>query len=179
MTIDYEGDSPAISQDDLSNITKLASDVVVNEKEVAKIEESLKQAKAKLRQVQERDLPEAMLACNMETFVTTDGLKVSVKETLYATVAAKNKPAAAKWLIENELGALVKEDVVVSFDGGKHEGVKELLSLLENAGVTNFTTAESMNTASIKSAIKELLGEGVEVPLELFGAYFARKAVVK
>ena len=177
--INFEEDAPAITQEALGNITKLAAGVVTNEKEVARIEEQLKQAKAKLRQVQERDLPEAMLACNMETFVTTDGLKVSVKETLYASVAAKNKKAAAKWLVANELGALVKEDVVVSFDGGKHEGVEQLIQLLENSGVNNFTTAESMNTASIKSAIKELLGEGVEVPLELFGAYFARKAVVK
>lgn len=178
MSIDFE-DETVVTQEDLSNITKLAADVITNEKEVVRIEEQLKEAKAKLRQVQERDLPEAMLACNMETFVTTAGLKVSVKETLYATVTAKNKVAAAKWLIENELGALVKEDVVVSFDGGKHEGVEQLVQLLEDAGVNNFTTAESMNTASIKSAIKELLGEGVEVPLELFGAYFARKAVVK
>lgn len=181
MSIDFEKDAgqTPVTQEALNNITTLAADVVANEKAVAQIEEQLKAARAKLRKVQENDLPEAMLACNMEKFTTTDGLNVSVSETLYASVAKKNKPAAAKWLIENDLGALVKEDVIVSFDGGKHEGVQDLLLLLQDAGVNNFTTAESMNTASIKSAIKELLGEGVEVPLELFGAYFARKAVVK
>ena len=143
MSINFEKDSAPISVGDLDNITKLAADVVANEKEVARIEETLKQAKAVLRQVQDRDLPEAMLACGMETFVTTDGLKVSVKETLYASVSAKNKPAVAKWLIENDLGALVKEDVVVSFDGGGHEGVEALIQLLQDSGVNNFNTAES------------------------------------
>lgn len=181
MGIDFEKDSDQtpVTQEALSNITALAAAVVANEKTVAVIEEQLRDAKIDLRKVQESDLPEAMLACNMETFVTTDGLKVSVKETLYATIAAKNKSAAAKWLIENELGALVKEDVVVSFDGGKNDDVRKLVTLLYNNGVSNVRTTESMNTASIKAAIKELLEQGKEVPLELFGAYFSRKAVVK
>ncbi len=181
MTIDFDADAstPAITQGDLANITLLASEVVSNEKIVEEKETALKAAKAKLRQVQERDLPEAMLACNMETFVTTDGLKVSVKETLYASIAKKNQVEAAAWLIDNDLGALVNEDIVISFDGGNHEAVVDVINLLVEAEVSNFTTKNGMNTASIKSAIKELLGDGKDVPLELFGAYFARKAVVK
>ena len=180
MAIDYEYDAKQdITKDVLSNISYMALDVQEKEHAVAKIEEQLKQAKAVLRKVQEHDLPEAMLACNMETFVTSDGLKVSVKETLYASIAAKNKPAASRWLIENELGALVKEDVIVGFDGGNHEAVQELLDKLVLLGTYNVSTSESMNTASIKAAIIELLADGKEVPLELFGAYFSRKAVVK
>lgn len=179
MTIDFEEEAPAVTQDDLSNITKLAVQVVERQSTVEQIEEQLKEARANLRQVQERDLPEAMLACNMEKFTTADGHSISVTETLYASVAKKNKAAAAKWLIENELGSLVKEDVIVSFDSGQHDKLKEVIDILVDAGVVNFTTAESMSTASIKSAIKELLGDGKEVPLDLFGAYFARKAVVK
>ena len=180
MAIDYEEDAkPVITKNILSNITFMAAEVQTRESIVAKMEDDLKNAKARLRKVQEHDLPEAMLACNMETFVTSDGLKVSVKETLYASIAAKNKSVAGKWLIDNELGALVKEDVVIGFDGGDHEAVQELLDKLTLIGTKNVSTSESMNTASIKAAIKELLADGKEVPLELFGAYFSRKAVVK
>ena len=180
MAIDYEEDAkPVITKNILSNITFMAAEVQTRESIVAKMEDDLKNAKARLRKVQEHDLPEAMLACNMETFVTSDGLKVSVKETLYASIAAKNKVEAGKWLIANELGALVKEDVVIGFDGGDHEAVQELLDKLTLIGTKNVSTSESMNTASIKAAIKELLADGKEVPLELFGAYFSRKAVVK
>ena len=181
MAIDYEDDvkDAPITKDDLSSITSMAAEVQRREHDVAAIEETLKTAKAGLRKVQEHDLPEAMLACNMETFVTSDGLKVSVKETLYASIAAKNKVEAGKWLIANELGALVKEDVVIGFDRGNHEAVQELLDKLVLLGTYNVSTVESMNTASIKAAIKELLSDGKEVPLELFGAYFSRKAVVK
>ena len=66
MSINFEDDKPTITKDDLSNITLLAESVVANEKTVARIEEQLKQAKATLRQVQDRNLPEAMLACGME-----------------------------------------------------------------------------------------------------------------
>ncbi len=179
INFEEETEHAAITQDDLSNITKLAADVVANEKTVAQIEDQLKQAKAKLRKVQDFELPEAMLACNMEKFTTADGLEVSVKETLTASIAAKNKPAAAKWLLENHLGSLVKEDVTIGFDNGASDKVQALINLLAENGITNIRTSESMNTASIKAAIKELLAEGKEVPLELFGAYFYRKAVVK
>lgn len=172
-------ESPAITQDDLKNITMLATHVRIYEDEVSAVEEMLKKAKAKLRKVQDFELPEAMLACNMEKFTTADGLTVSVKETLTASIAAKNKPAAAKWLLENQLGSLVKEDVIIGFDNGASDKVQDLINLLADNGITNISTAESMNTASIKAAIKELLAEGKEVPLELFGAHFYRKAVVK
>jgi len=178
--INYEEDARQnVSASDLKNITSLAGSVVRCEAEVERVELELKKARAQLKQVQERDLPEAMLACNMETFTTSDGLSVSVKETLYASIAKKNKAEAIQWLMNNELGALVKEDIVVAFDSGQRESVKSVIDILKGAGVTNFSTDETVNTTSVKSAIKELLGDGKEVPLELFGAYFARKAVVK
>ncbi len=179
--INFEEDSEQtqVTKDDLSNITALASAVMFHTRTVSRIEEELKLAKKVLRKVQECDLPEAMLACNMETFVTGDGLKVSVKESMTASISKANKQAAAQWLINNELGALVKEDVVIGFDNGDDEGVAELIKLLTDNGVTGVATTESMNTASIKAGIKELLAQGKDVPLELFGIYFIRKAVVK
>jgi len=178
--INYEETAQtAITKDDLSNITHMAAHVVADEKEVARIEEMLTEAKKRLRKVQDFDLPEAMLACNMETFTTSNGLKVSVKETLTASISKANKQAAAKWLLENELGALVKEDVIIGFDNGASEAVNALVKLLAENGVTNVSTHESMNTASVKAGIKELLAQGKDVPLELFGAHFYRKAVVK
>ena len=78
--------------------------------------------------------------------------------------------------IKNKHGDVIKE---VPSDFSDPSQYTYPIALLEDAGINNFNTAESMNTASIKSAIKELLGDGGEVPLELFGAHFARKAVVK
>ena len=179
MPINFENEKPAITKDDLNNITLLTAAVVSNEKAVADLEEKLKEAKKKLRKVQEFDLPDAMLACNMETFKTVDGLTVTVKETLTASISAKNKPLAAKWLLANDLGALVKEDVIIGFDNDSSDDVQFLLKLLTQNGITNIKTCDTINTTTVKSALKELLEQGKEVPLELFGAYFYRKAVVK
>lgn len=177
--IDYEKDLPDITKSDLVNITNLTRQVIMQEQEVVRIEERLKKAKESLRKVQEVELPEAMKACGMDKFTTTDGHSVNVTETLYASVPKKNKAQAAKWLLNNGLGSLVKEDVVVSFDNGQHERVREAVAVLESRGFSNYALSESINTASVKSAIKELLADGKDVPLDLFGAHFARKAVVK
>lgn len=178
MTINFEEDTPVVSADDLKNIAQLARQVVEGESEVADLEERLKAAKNRLKAVQEGALPEAMKAVGMTEFKTINGHSISVTETLYASIAAKNKAKAAQWLVNNNLAALVKEDLVVSFDKGQHDDVIALVDSLQKMGEYNISTSENINTGSVKSAIKELLEEGVDVPLELFGAYFLRKAVV-
>lgn len=177
--INFEEDSEVvITGEMLLNITQLAAQVVAGEKAVAAIEEKLKDAKARLKQVQEIDLPDAMEACNLINFTTTHGHGIEVTKTLYASIAQKSKDAAAAWLVDNELAALVQENVVASFDKGQHAEVLRLVNVLRAMGEYNVSTTTTVNTGSVKSAIKELLEEGVEVPLELFGAYFAKKAVV-
>ena len=180
MSIDYEEDiAVVVTADDLKNISNLAHDVIEGEKTVDKIEDELKAAKAKLRAVQEGTLPEAMKAVGMTSFKTTDGHSIEVKETLYASIAKKNMEEAIAWLVDNELSALVKSDVTIPFDKGEQEKMQQFLEFLEEHQVQNRIVTETVNTMSVKAAIKELLEDGVEVPLELFGAYFSRRAVVE
>ena len=177
--IDFENEVPAPSDEQLGLIAKLARRQVEYEEQVAIADEAFKKAKANLRRIQEKELPAAMEAIGMESFTLKSGETISVKEKLYASISKKDKPAAIRWLMEHEHGSLVKEDVIVSFEKGDNESVRVLQKLLEVNGITNFTVDENVNTASVKAMIKELLSEGMEVPLELFGAYFHRTAEVK
>lgn len=176
--IDYE-EKATVTDDQIKTISTLARKQIELMHAYDRAEKELKAAKIALYNVQEKELPEAMLAAGMEAFTLATGEKVSVKETLYASIAQKNKNAAIAWLMDNGHGEIVKENVLLPFEKGEHEKVVELLEILEENGYLNHAVDDVVNTATVKSLIKELLEKGEAVPLELFGAHFARKAEVK
>ena len=178
MAIDFE-EKVEISTEQLNEVSKLAQQQVKLEAELKKKEDELKKVKQNLYNIQEKALPDLMQSIGLEDFTLSNGSHISVKETLYASISKQNKPGAIKWLSENDLESLVSCVVSVPFDKGDGDGVQELLDVLTECGYENIISDEKVNTSSVKSAIKELLEDGEEVPLELFGAYYARKAVVK
>lgn len=175
MAIDYEAEL-AVDNEQIEQISKLVVQYVSLSKIVDDAEEKLKEHKKQLRKCVESDLPQAM--GNMESFTLKTGESVSIKETLYASIPKKNKDKAARWLEANDLGSLVKEDVTVGFQKGEQDLVTDLVIMLKDEGY-DYSVDESINTASVKSAIKELLADGKEVPMDLFGAYFRTVAVIK
>jgi predicted DNA-binding protein (UPF0251 family) len=175
--INYEDDEFAMTREQLEPLAQMVARMQSQQRAVEDLEAQLKEAKRVLRRIEELDIPTLMDEVGLEQVTMADGMKLSVKETLYASIAAKNKSKAAQWLIEHNQASLVKEDVVVPFDRGQLELVAALESTLNAQGYT-YKVQESMNTASVKAAIKELLEQGIEVPLELFGAHFVRKAVL-
>jgi hypothetical protein len=82
------------------------------------------------------------------------------------------------WLLDHEQSALVKEDVTIPFDKGDHDSMVALVNNLRDGGYS-VEVSETINTGSVKSMIKEMLENGTDVPLDLFGAYFHTKAEIK
>ena len=181
MSIDWEEEAGAVeaTDDQLRRISALAERQLELERSIAETEASLKALKGNHRQVSEVDLPTALDEAQVQSFVTKDGRRVSVTETLYMSIPKSRKGDCAAWLFENGLGPSVREDVIVRFERGQEARIAELERLLEAGGYTDWTVNEQMNTAAIKGAFNERMARGDEVPLELFGGYLRRAAVVK
>lgn len=172
-------DNTVASDEQIKVISNLIKLQVVHECKVASAEATLKEAKKQLRKVAEIDLPDAMTAAGMALFKTDNGLLVEISEKMTASISAKNKPAAIQWLMEHDLESLIKENVVVPFDKGEAEKVKNFVEMLEANGVSDFSVAPTINTASVKSSLKELIEEGVDVPNDTFGLFFFKQAIIK
>ena len=164
-----------ITNEQLAAISALARSQRDQEQRVAELEKELDEAHKRLRKTSEVDLPSVMDEVGLESFTLTDGTRITVKETLYASISAAKKPAAAQWLLDNELGSLVKDTVSVPFEKGDHERAVALQDFLRCEGYEP-GVAETINTASVKAAINELMEQGREVPLDLFGAYFVKRS---
>jgi len=163
----------------LKQLAELAYLQLSLEREIADLEGQLKQKKQRWAQVAEKDIPALMRdEIGMESFKLIDGTTITTKEKLFASISAKNKPLARQWLIANDHGALVKETVQAQFEKGEHEKVTAAVSLLAENGY-EVTTSETINTASVKSMITELIDQGMDVPLDIFGAFFKNVTTIK
>jgi len=157
----------------LDNIAALARKQWELERDIAATKQTLANMEQQLYQVSHKDIPTALDEVGVTAFTLANGYKVEVRETLYASVPKKNKPQCAQWLQAHDLGDLVEVTVLLRWGLGEAGTAREVADALHAQGL-NPTLAEDMNTARIKAAVKELLEDGVDVPLDMFGAYIDR-----
>lgn len=171
-------DEAKYTDKELQRVANLAQFQKQLEHEVATLEDKLDKVKKRLRTVRERDLPDLMAEIGLKQVVLHDGSKVDIDESMFASISRKNKPAAIEWLIQNDHASLVKTNVVMTYDKGQHEAAEQFASFLESNGFNEYKLDENVNTSSVKAAIKEMLAQGIDVPLELFGVHFVKQSKI-
>lgn len=181
-------DAPALDEGLLGRLAHVVAQQMVAEIDVAQAEESLKEARERLRQVQEILLPELMAEAGVETFTTTSGIEVSVKPDLHANVSAERQPEAFAWLRAHGHGSLIKNDVVVTFGRGEEARARAVVDALRADGHV-VARKEAVHPSTLKAFVREQLLQQAEpqedgaprpaFPLELFGVHETRKAMLK
>jgi hypothetical protein len=181
-TPDYSAfPSAAPASDSLAHLTQLVEQAREMEERVAAAEEELRTAKEELRRVIEGAIPEAMLACGMETFKTLSGLSVTLRDDLQVNQPpVAQRGAAYAWLEENGQGGLLKRGVEIAFGAGSEEAERahELARTLGGTFPGSVRENLEVNTASLKAFLARALKAGESPPLELFGARKVRAAKI-
>lgn len=180
--IDYESEATLDAAPDSSQlkiISDLAAKQVRLEMEATQLESQLKAKQKELRQVQEVDLPDAMAAAGCKAYTTQDGRGISIKEDISASLSEGKKPAAIAWLKENGHGDIVKEKVSLDLGKGEESLAREIAASIQESFNRVPVVSTDVNTATLKSLIRELRARGEDVPMETLGAYEWKKAVIK
>jgi hypothetical protein len=132
MSIDFEQEKR--EELDGVNDAKKLSDQVVKLQELEEIllvkEQEYKEIKRKVELVSSEVIPTMMQEMNISTLKLSDGTSVEVKPVYGASIPADKKEEAYKWLRENGLGDLIKNEVTVAF--GRSEDNKEGMNLSRN-----------------------------------------------
>ncbi len=183
MAIDFYEDATN-SSIPTDAVTKTISDLVEKQKyladRVAALQVELNAAQEQFKQVSEKDLPEALLSAGVESITTKTGVKVTIKSNIYASISEANKERALSWLEEHGFGDVIKNQISLDFGRGEGDRFNDAAQALVEAGFTNeVNVKESVHPATLKALVKEQLEKGVEIPLELFGVYKQRVAVIK
>jgi hypothetical protein len=163
--------------DGLARLSQLAEDLFDAEAEVTRLEAEKKTAQGKVKNLSEFVIPEAMLDLGMDMIITKSGLKVMVEDKLSAKKLTQVHAAALKWLRDNDQAGLIKTVVGVPFTAGSETDADELVEQLSGEGLAAIKSVE-VHHSSLAAAIRQMLKDGIEVPMDLLGGYQRRVATI-
>lgn len=167
-----------VDQGGLTSLASLARQIQEEEGAIAKLEETLKEAKKKLLKLTDEDMPAVMQEVGMNKFELDDGSMVEVKPTYGASILVDNRPQAYDWLRENGYDDIIKNNVTCSFGRGEDDKASAFKTFAAEKGyVANQKT--EIHSQTLRAFVKERVEAGDAFPMELFGAWVGQRAVIK
>ena len=167
-----------VDQGGLKSLASLARQIQEEEGNIAKLEETLKEAKKKLLKLTDEDMPAVMQEVGMNKFELDDGSTVEVKPTYGASILVDNRPQAYEWLRENGYDDIIKNNVTCSFGRGEDDKASAFKAFAAREGyVANQKT--EIHSQTLRAFVKERVEAGDAFPMELFGAWVGQRAVIK
>ena len=145
ITVDpnYKNNSINFEEDqredlDGANDANKLSDQVVKlqelEAELLVKEQEYKEMKRKVELVSSEVIPTMMQEMNISTLKLADGTSVEVKPVYGASIPADKREEAYKWLRENGLGDLIKNEVTVAFGRSEDDKAQQYAVLAQGQG---------------------------------------------
>ena len=176
--IDLEQDVAVPKNEELQEISVLATKQLVAQTKVADLENLLALEKEGLRKIQEEELPESLLALGLKSFILSDGSKLDVKTFYRGNINKDNTEKAHLWLRDNNHADLIKNDVICSFGKGEDHGALQLMDKLSEMKV-DYQNKKHVHASTLKAFVKEQVEAGKEIPLDLLGVHIGQRSEIR
>ena len=171
-----------VPSDKLDQLSALADGWEDATEDVEKCATALAEAEAKVREIEEKLIPEIMDDINLEEFKTKSGREIKIKETIRCSTKADDKPKAFVWLVENGYGAIVKRTISIAFGKGENHlaDAFKAQSLVINAEL-EFNDKDDVHWATLDKWLNEKIdaGEYEDLPKDMFPVFRQRVAKIK
>lgn len=171
--------------DALSNVgtqeTKNLSDLVRTlravDSDIEKAEQALKGLKQERQKLTTELIPGVMDEMGVDR-LDVDGVTVTRKLIVSASISDEKREQAFGWLRENGLDDIIKNDVVVSFGRGEDNAAKNAVGILREQGFDPDVKTH-IHPMTLKAFVKERVEDGKPIDLDLFGAYVVNAAEIR
>jgi hypothetical protein len=169
----------APSAEQLSSISIWASKALALQAEIEIAEIHLKALQKDLAEIEEVELPKALLAANMLDFTLVGGGKISVKDVLQGGLAKdpEKREFTMNWVVEAGGEEIIKDHFEIDFTRGGYEQAVALRKLLA-ANKIHFDEFESIHGMTLQAFLREKLREGTMPPFDKIGIRYFKKAVI-
>ena len=178
--IDFEKDQQEVIKK-TDNIQSLADQVERLESLQGRLElqeENIKNTKKELEHVSGEIIPTMMSEMGLSHLKLMDGSSVDVKPHYSATITVANKEAAFKWLRENGLGDIIKNEISVSFGRNEDNKAADYAALAQERGFQP-TQKLKVEPMTLKALVRERIEAGKDMPTELFNVFVGNKTTIK
>ena len=166
-----------IDQDNVKSISDKCHQLNELQSQLKEKEESISLLKHKIRDMEERIIPEMMQQAGVSLLKLKDGSTVEVKPFYAAKIPESRVEEAFSWLREKGFEDLIKNTVTASFGRGQDNQVSELIGVCEKFGF-NYNKKEKVEPMTLKAFVREQVETGKELPFDLFVVYIANKTKI-
>ena len=171
-------DASSVPEDNMGKIGAVATDIAETENEIANLKEQLKKKEDYRTKLSEEVLPSLFSEVGLSELKLSDGRKIKVSEYYRAAIKVENREAAYAWMRNNGFGDLVKNQVTCSFGRNEDEKASKLVSDLNEKGYES-AQREWVEPSTLRAFVREQYEKGVDLPMELLGAYVGQKTTIK
>ena len=172
------------SKDLLDNVevTTVAQECIklkAKEDEIAALEEQLKNKKAEADDISSRVIPELLAEQGLSEIKLADGSKVSVKKEYRCTIPKDEirREQCYKWLRDQKLEDIIKNNVFVTFGKGEDDKAKQLLDL---AVANGFEPQQKSDVSwqTLTALFRERIESGLDMPSDVFSTWVKDKTKI-
>ena len=174
----------SVKTDLVADISKECNDLLELQKQIEKKQAELKELEKKERLLSEETIPNLMHKAGVLSIVTSDGNKVEIKKSYFASITVKNRKECMQWLRDNEQDHIIENQIITSFDRTKDNEAKAFLhDVMQkyddpiNGGVI-VSHKESVHGNRLKKWYKERTLAGQSTPADLFGTFIKNETKI-
>ena len=169
------------SIDKTKDVNKLSDQVLKLqglENEIKQDEEALKNKKKSAAMLSEEIIPTMMTEMSLSSIKLADGSAVEVKPVYGASIPVSKREEAFKWLRDNGLGDLIKNEVTVSFGRNEDNKAATYAVLAQGQGYQPVQKIK-VEPMTLKALVRERIESGREIPSDLFNVYAGSRTTIK
>ena len=145
--------SMGIGQHDVKSISEKCQQLKDLQQQLKKKNEELDHIKFKVRDMEERIIPEMMQEAGVSLLKLSDGSQVEVKPFYAAKIPESRVDEAFGWLRDNGFEDLIKNTVTASFNRGQDNQVAELIKVCEEHNFT-YNKKEKVEPMTLKAFVR-------------------------
>ena len=167
---------------DLGEVTRLANALITAQDEVKAAEAVLETQKARLRAIQERALPDALISLGITGLPLASGRTIKLKDYVNASIASEFKHEAFQWLRENGHDDIIKNIVSVTFGKGQDQLAEDFVEFVRGWNQLSEVDLEQkpqVHSQTLVKFVKDQMAEGISLPEELFSIHTGTKVEIK
>jgi hypothetical protein len=184
MTNDLVETAPGPSDAQLKRIITTAREQYRLEMQIAKAEQALEEKKAKLRELQEKTLPDLMLEAGSDLIGLGNGAVLELV-TQYNARWPKEPNAREKAIAvleKHKAGDIIKRELTVGFGKGQVKPMAMVVNYLRKRKFANSLIIEqdiTVHSQTLSAWVREKLDAGFEVPMDILGVHQRRYTRIK
>ena len=166
----------SVDTDTGKTLSSLVRDMRNLEDKIDEAENHLKSLKSQKHSLAAEQIPMLMDEMGVDR-IDVDGLTVSTKLQVHASIPVARREEAYTWLRENNLDSIIKNDVTVSFKSGEDNMAGAVVDDLRTKGLEPAQKTH-VHPQTLKAWVKNRIESGGEIDFDTFGVYVGTEAKI-